>query len=141
MVDMSEYQANIPNHILARINPTMKASFDKNLIYADYESLNSDFLGEVFLLEPFGIDFPFPYFLFELPNQFLNNRKVIGQKGNHIKLTMDNSLSLTFFNLDLDLISDINNSNKDFIILAKISQNTWNNSTKLELIGESISIG
>ncbi len=140
-LDTSQYQKSIPKEIVERISPTMKASLDKNLIYIDYKSLNSEFLGEVFLLEPFGIDFPFPYFLFELPNQFLSNRKVIGQKGNHIKLTINNGLSLTFFNLDLDLIADINNSNKDFIILAKISQNTWNNATKLELIGESISIG
>ena len=140
IADITQYQTEIPSNIRERINPSMRASLDKNLIYIDYESLNLELLSQLFLLEPFGIDFPFPYFLFELPSQFVSSRKIIGQKGNHIKLTMNNGLSLTFFNLEVDLINSINSSNNNFIILAKLSQNAWNNSTKLELIGEGITI-
>ena len=140
VLDMSSYQSQIPSNLIAKMTHSMRASLDKNVIYIDYNQLNLTLLAEVFRLEPFGIDFPFPYFLFELPSLRVASRKVLGSESKHIKIGLDNGINLTFFNLELDLVKRINAGNSDLIILAKLSQNTWNNKTTLELIGEAICV-
>jgi single-stranded-DNA-specific exonuclease len=112
-----------------------------NIIDIEYDELNIELLTGLFALEPFGLDFPMPYFRFKVaPNQ-IQARKLMGKLvQNHIKITLDNGINLTFFNLDVEQLQQIQETQNPFIFTAKFSQNVWNNQTKYELIGDGFEV-
>jgi single-stranded-DNA-specific exonuclease len=110
----------------------------KHVVRISENDLNQEFLTEWMMLDPFGQDFPFPHFLFQLSSPKL---KWLGIEQKHIKFSVGGEeISLTGFNLsqkDKNQIQGYISKENELWVLAKISQNTWNGSTKLELIIET----
>jgi single-stranded-DNA-specific exonuclease len=110
----------------------------QTLLIDEYE-ITKAFLAETSLLDPFGQDFPYPHFLFKLTSKVF---RWLGQEQKHIKFSIgDGQIPCTGFFIEgekkqwiLEYLEDKN----DLYILAKISQNTWNGNTNLELIIEKI---
>jgi single-stranded-DNA-specific exonuclease len=117
----------------------LKEPISSEIVIEDYRQINQNLFKEIFLLEPFGLDFPMPTFVFNIMSNKLKSRKLIGKKfpQTHIKIVLDNDMNLTFFNLGDDEIKTLLDLNAvgGFKFQAKFSQNVWNNSTKYELIG------
>ena len=89
------------------------------------------------LLEPFGMENPIPVFC--INNIFISDIKII--KEIHIKITvasLEKNISVIFFNR-LDIINTVK-INQKILLLAKITQNTWNEKINLELHGIDIKI-
>lgn len=109
----------------------------KNTLCIDQGAITAELMQEILNLDPFGQDFPFPQFLFKAN---MTSFRWLGSENNHIKLTLTNGQAVTIFNLD-NAIKESFLQNSDSLtiwLLAKISQNTWNNTTKLELIADKI---
>jgi|GEM_PF-5162409 len=116
----------------------------KNLIWLSQEDLNEELLNQILALGPFGQDFPSPGLVFHINSDYIQeygNLKVIGSSQNHIKLTLTTKLTLTCFFVDLKIIKTLqSDSQYQLWVVAEPSQNTWNGSTKLELIGNKIEL-
>jgi single-stranded-DNA-specific exonuclease len=115
--------------------------YRKNLIWVDASELNVELLNQVFILDPYGQDFPMPSFVVQLSITSANY-KWLGQEQKHIKITLDTGITATVFNLKNDfkemLLKDTGVSTKTIWTELKMSQNTWNGKTSLELIAENI---
>jgi single-stranded DNA-specific DHH superfamily exonuclease len=114
-------------------------SFRKDTILVQESEIDLDFISQIMSLDPFGQDFPFPQILFELKSK--GGFRWIGELQNHLKIILENNINCTAFNIDKEAKSQILESTSSIWILAKVSQNTWNNSTKLELIADKVIIG
>jgi single-stranded-DNA-specific exonuclease len=115
--------------------------YRKNLIWLHAEEVDIDLLKQIFSLDPYGQDFQMPSFLIQLSLQNLNF-KWLGQEQKHIKITLDSGITATVFNLKNDfkevLLHSSGIEGKTFWTELKMSQNTWNGKTSLELIAENI---
>lgn len=139
----SESQRELPKKL-------EKLVFQKNIIWVRDSEINTNFLQEILTLDPFGQDFPMPNLMFCIDlgrkniTQALNFRWV-GNDQKHVKIIY-NGISITQFNLKQDtkneltpLIVGLKNLEKNHLWLqAKVSQNSWNGNTKMELIAENI---
>jgi single-stranded DNA-specific DHH superfamily exonuclease len=139
----------VPDDIYEQLSTNLKRLAQQpSTLYYNFNELNSQLLQQVFSLDPFGQDFPFPKFLFSLKRSDIIRHQVMGSDQNHIKLYFNNNISTTIFNLKEIEIQNIANylqpnsqmQQKKVFILAKASQNVWNNTIKYELIGEYIEI-
>jgi single-stranded-DNA-specific exonuclease len=109
----------------------------KNTLFVKEIELTQEIMQEILNLDPFGQDFPFPQFLFKAN---ISSFRWLGTENKHIKLILKNGQTATTFNID-DQIKNYFLNNEDNIsvwLLVKISQNTWNYNTKLELIADKI---
>ena len=129
-----DYQYTIPVKL-------EKLKTKKNLIWLNKEILTPQFLSETMSLDPFGQDFPFPQFVFPLSHYSI---KFLGQDEKHAKIFFSGQ-QLTAFNLDKEIVQEFKKNineqqlnTKEIWVIAKISQNTWNGSTKNELVAEKI---
>jgi single-stranded DNA-specific DHH superfamily exonuclease len=113
-------------------------AFRKEIILVEESELTTELLAEVMNLDPFGQDFMFPNFLFRFEVKTEQNLKWIGADQNHLKITTKNGLSCTAFSISKDQKKEILIQDSQLWIVAKISQNSWNNTTKLELIADKI---
>ncbi len=85
-------------------------------------------------LSPFGIENTEPLFLFE--NAIVRSKNILGKDGKHLKLVLDNNLeALRFSASEKDFALKIGDS---ICFVAKLGANTWNNTTKPQLIIKSI---
>jgi single-stranded-DNA-specific exonuclease len=109
----------------------------KNILCIDEGDITSDLMQQILSLDPFGQDFPFPQFLFKANIQSF---RWLGAENKHLKLVLKNGQTVTTFNLEESVKNSFleNSDNISVWLLAKISQNTWNNNTKLELIADRI---
>ncbi|MBC7472601.1 MAG: DHH family phosphoesterase [candidate division SR1 bacterium] len=109
----------------------------KNTLYIDLEAITPDLMQETLNLDPFGQDFPFPQFLFKVT---VVSFRWLGSENKHIKIILKNMQTITIFNLDNEIKESFLHYSDSLTVwlLAKISQNTWNNTTKLELIADKI---
>jgi len=129
-----DYQYTIPVKL-------EKLKTKKNLIWLNKEILTPQFLSETMSLDPFGQDFPFPQFVFPLSHYSI---KFLGQDEKHAKIFFSGQ-QVTAFNLDKEIVQEFKKNineqqlnTKEIWVIAKISQNTWNGSTKNELVAEKI---
>ncbi len=110
----------------------------KYIIKTDTQSMSRELLQEAMNLDPFGLDFPFPHFLLEINSSA--EFRWLGQEQKHVKFSIGSqNIPLTGFNLESDIKAILlvpQESRSTVFVLAKISQNTWNNNTNLELIIE-----
>ncbi len=113
--------------------------YRKEIIHFEQDEIDAELLQQIMSLDPFGQDFMFPNILFSLKSNTLNT-KWIGQNQSHAKFTTQNGITCTAFNIEIDQKLKIQKPNSELWIVAKVSQNTWNNSTKLELIADKIII-
>jgi single-stranded DNA-specific DHH superfamily exonuclease len=115
-------------------------AYRPEIILLDSQDLSTKNFELVWQMDPFGQDFPFPQFLFQLPIGF--QTKFMGSNGNHARLIFGQELSLVAFNLQPSLIDYLKNETKNkpgnLWVLAKTSQNTFNGNTKTELIAEKL---
>jgi len=131
--------------------------YDKKYIWTDFSQLSAQNLQSIWQLDPFGIDFPLPIFIFKLSSW---NLKWLGNEQKHLKLmppqinivdNMGANTTITAFNIDNKIRdyflehqnqnsnqSSSQDFNQEIWICAKPSQNTWNNKTTHELIAEEI---
>ena len=132
----------------------------KNLIWLNLKELNLQLLREVCQLEPFGQDFAMPNFIFQIPlvnsklqgkryfNEFAANRQKklgplyfwLGKEQKHIKIEIAD-LKITVFGIDSFLKEKLNNPKDEIISLwleCRISQNTWQQKTTLELLCQEL---
>jgi hypothetical protein len=63
----------------------------------------------------------------------ISNFRYLGSESKHIKINLSNGITMTAFN-----ISESYKIGDDLYLMAKVSQNTWKNVTKLELIIDQI---
>ncbi len=109
---------------------------DPKILWLDEGEITTDFIQEVWLLDPFGQDFPFPHLTF---TTILTNVKFMGNNQQHFKTILSSGVALTAFNIDSDIQKQlIGGSSISVWITAKISQNSWNGQTKNELIVDKI---
>ena len=113
----------------------------------DIGQLNIDLLTQITSLDPFGIDFPMPQFLCILRPKEIKSYKLIGDQKTHIKLYFwSTKLSVTCFNVGniniltkiIDENTQLENSEKNILIVSKLSENIWKSTRSLELIAEYI---
>jgi single-stranded-DNA-specific exonuclease len=116
-----------------------KSMLKKHILLVGETEITKSFLEEVSLLDPFGQDFPYPHFLFKLESKQF---RWLGQEQKHIKFSIGSeSIPCTGFFIDGEKKQSILNfleNNHEVYLLAKMSQNTWNGNTNLELIIEKI---
>jgi single-stranded-DNA-specific exonuclease len=109
----------------------------RNTLFVTEDQITDEMMQEILNLDPFGQDFPFPQFLFKAD---LASFRWLGSENKHIKLTLKNGQTVTVFNLEEGTKLAFLGGSQDLSVwlLAKISQNTWNSNTKLELIADKI---
>lgn len=135
-------------------------TYQKNLIWLNLKELNLQFLREVCLLEPFGQDFAMPNFIFQVPiinsklqgkkyfNEFAQSRQKklgalffwLGKEQKHIKIEV-NDVKITIFGISDFLKEKLNNPQDEVINIwleCRISQNTWQSKTTLELLAQEV---
>jgi single-stranded-DNA-specific exonuclease len=116
--------------------PVQKVRSKKHILHTDLATISRDLLQQIMNLDPFGLDFPFPHFLIEIPAN--TPFRWLGQEQKHIKYSIGTeAIPLTGFHLDQEIKENLmlpQETRKSVFVLAKISQNTWNNNTNLELI-------
>jgi single-stranded-DNA-specific exonuclease len=116
-----------------------KSLLKKQVLLLDEHEITKSFLEEVSLLDPFGQDFPYPHILFKLSSKEF---RWLGQDQKHIKFSIGKELiPCTGFFIEAEkkqFILDFLENKKDLYLLVKMSQNTWNGNTNLELIIEKI---
>jgi single-stranded-DNA-specific exonuclease len=105
----------------------------------ELEDINNKLWHDLKLLEPFGASNPVPIFYIE--NVYFKEISLL--KDLHIKATIESdngSIQIIFFNKPewFNIIKE--NKNSKFEIVAKITQNNWNNKSKIELIGIDIKL-
>lgn len=101
----------------------------------ELSAINLPLCQAVASLAPFGIGFPEPTFYFE--NIKINDRKVLGSSQNHLKLFLDSNLEALIFSADKEYFQI--KTQDTFSFVAKLSQNTFNNFTKPQLLVKYIS--
>jgi single-stranded-DNA-specific exonuclease len=105
----------------------------------EIEDINNKLWHDLKLLEPFGASNAVPMFYIE--NAYFKDISLL--KDLHLKATIESdkgSIPIIFFNKPdfFNIIKE--NKNSKFEIVAKITQNNWNNKSKIELIGIDIKI-
>ncbi|MEI6728651.1 MAG: DHHA1 domain-containing protein [bacterium] len=108
----------------------------KNLIWLNLDEVTPTFLKEITLLDPYGQDFPYPFIIFKTSSFTL---RWMGQEQNHTKITFNITQTATLFRVDEQTKKDLIQGEiegRGIWLMAKISQNTWNGKTSLELIAE-----
>ncbi|MFA6368950.1 MAG: single-stranded-DNA-specific exonuclease RecJ [Candidatus Shapirobacteria bacterium] len=83
--------------------------------------------------EPFGIDNPKPLFLFK--NLCINQKRVLGSTGDHLKLKFNNIDAIAFKKGNLDNQFQVGDSVN---IIASLDLNTWNGYTSPQLVVKEI---
>lgn len=113
---------------------------DKSLIWLSVSDLTINLFKSVMDMDPYGQDLPFPRFIFWVKEFGI---RLIGQNKNHAKIFLKNGLTVTLFNIDTGLQESFSHlseaiTEQNFVlwIIAKVSQNSWQGQTKLELVGE-----
>ena len=115
--------------------PMLPFTFRKEIIWINESQIDSQFLGEIISMDPFGQDFMMPNLAFQVNSQTLNTIKWLGQEQKHLKLTSTKSISLTFFNLETEIKEYfINTISQNLWIITKPLQNCWQNNRTIELV-------
>ena len=132
----------------------------KNLIWLPTKEIKPEIIKEVWQLEPFGQDFEMPQFMLCLTiinsklqgkkyfNEFALNRQKklgvvytwLGKENKHLKLTI-NEVKITVFNIPVDLkkkLLEVDDSKITIWLRTRISQNTWQDATTIELLSEEL---
>lgn len=140
-----------------------KLASKKNLIWLPTIDLKPELIKEVWQLEPFGQDFEMPQFMLCLTiinsklqgkkyfNEFALNRQKklgvvytwLGKEQKHLKLTI-NEVKITVFNISNDLkkrLLEVDDSKITIWLRTRISQNTWQDATTIELLSEELWLG
>jgi single-stranded-DNA-specific exonuclease len=109
----------------------------KKILYLPISELTQEFKQEIMNLDPFGQDFPFPLLFFKTS---ISDFRWLGTESKHIKITATNGETITVFNISEDTKHGFleEKQSRNVWVLAKISQNSWNKTTKLELIADNI---
>jgi len=119
----------------------------ENIFLKTLPSFN--FIKQIFLLEPFGQDFPMPKLIFSLKIKSEQIR-LMGKGGEHIKIEFDSDqanlnskLELVSFNLLPSLQSKLKeliqkNQETEILFVAKVSQTVFQNTWKLQLIADEL---
>jgi len=103
----------------------------------ELDEINLKLWEDLSLLEPFGTDNPIP--VFYIQNIFIVDIKII--KEVHIKIivtSLEKKIPVIFFNR-LDIINKVK-INQKICLIAKLTENTWNEKKTIELQGIDIQI-
>lgn len=106
----------------------------KSRVLVARESVDDELKQSVFGMDPFGQDFPMPEFVFALDNDF--EVRFMGQNQNHAKIQTASG-AVTMFNLSSEVkefLEQGGSSSSQLWLGVRVSQNTWNGHTNLELI-------
>ena len=110
-------------------------TFRKEIIWLSESQIDSQFLGQIMSMDPFGQDFMMPNLAFQVTSQTLNTIKWLGSEQKHLKLTSINGISLTFFNLEAEIKEYfINTRSQNLWIITKPLQNCWQSKRTIELV-------
>lgn len=122
------------------LNRCTKNDFQQKITidsFLELEEMNLKFWNDLTLLEPFGMDNAVPVFC--INDIIISDIKII--KDIHVKITvhsLEKKISVIFFNR-LDIINAAK-INQKISLLAKVTQNTWNEKINLELQGVDLKI-
>lgn len=135
--DILKPNQNFATHLDSLPEKLSELTHLPHLIWIQPEHLEPALLEKTWLLDPFGQDLPMPRFIFEIKNYSV---RWLGQENKHIKLTFESSQTVTIFNLLPENRNYFIQPNPDtrLWVEAKITQNTWNGSTKNELVAENL---
>ncbi|MCX6726487.1 MAG: single-stranded-DNA-specific exonuclease RecJ [Candidatus Shapirobacteria bacterium] len=136
----SIYTKNIPKlkqKITKLANTQLKKYLPESVVEVDAqilpEAVTLKNIKTLKQLEPFGIGNPEPMFLFK--QVIITSKKIIGSKGDHLKLKLGNLDAIAFKKGDLDKTLNIGDK---IDVVAKLDFNTWNNVTTPQLIVKEI---
>ncbi|MEM1312734.1 MAG: DHHA1 domain-containing protein [Patescibacteria group bacterium] len=116
--------------------------YKKNLLWVPEVEIDSTLLNDIFLLDPYGQDFPLPGIVTCLKLSQLDYRW-LGNDQKHIKGVLQTRVKFVVFNIspkfkdvlmDLDSLKTVQN----IWLELKVSQNSWNGQTNFELIADKI---
>ena len=115
-----------------------KLQSQKNLIWLQKGDLTNQLLQEILNLDPYGQDFAMPVIMIKLDKKDFSFR-FLGNEQKHLKFTLNSGQVVTAFNVDESIKSKlIANQGYQIWFQLKVSQNSWNSKTTLELIAENI---
>jgi RecJ OB domain/DHHA1 domain len=140
---LSEQKIYVPENVYNLLSNEMKIiSAQKNCLYVNGQQLDKGLLSEIMRLEPFGQDFPQPLLFLELGTGQVKSFRVMGQDKKHLKLTTSMDIYITIFNVTAEITDPfyhfINSRVGKVFVACRLSQNTWNGVTNLELIGQEV---
>lgn len=109
--------------------------FRKEILWLEESQIDAQLLSEIMAMDPFGQDFMLPNLAFQVSSSALNTIKWLGSEQKHLKLTSINGVSLSFFNLELEIKeSFLSQKRQDLWIITKPIQNCWMNKRTVELV-------
>ena len=110
----------------------------KEIIWLEELKVTNMLLEDIDSLDPYGQDFPLPLLAFPISLGTTNTIQWLGTEKKHLKLKTLNAIPLTFFNIkpETRAFFESNPKTQTGYVMAKLSQNCWNNKRVLELIVE-----
>jgi len=118
---IKENKIDISQGRIAKVDERLEAS-----------EITVEFIKQINILAPFGMDFPKPVFLLE--NVSVTQTRVIGKEKNHLKLQLDNNLNAIAFGMS-DLVHEFSSQPVQSFI-GKLDINEWNGTTLPQLMVE-----
>ena len=116
--------------------------FRKETIWIKENAIDTTLLSQIMSMDPFGQDFILPNLVFEVERSTVNTIKWLGSEQKHLKLTSVNGISLTFFNIELELKQYFLRAEKKALwIITKPIQNCWMNQRTIELVVDKWFLG
>src|SRR5699024_9642834 len=105
----------------------------------DVGQVDLDYIKEISLLKPFGIDNPLPTYLFKQVN--IQGARRIGKDKTHLKMTIkEESTSLDTIGFSFGNIVDFLSESSKIDVVGQIETNEWNGNKKPQLLIEDIKL-
>ncbi len=106
-------------------------SYEPQYIWLQPHDLQPELLQQIWLLDPFGQDFPIPKFIFPLN---FTNPKWFGERGQHLKVHLHSNINLTWFNVSETIKFQLGSAIQSVWLATKLAQNPWNGELRHDLI-------
>ena len=105
----------------------------------DVDQVNLDYIKEINLLKPFGMDNPLPTYLFKNVNT--KGARRIGKDKTHLKMTIKgNDALLDTIGFSFGSIVDYLTESSEIDLVGKVEENEWNGNKKPQLMIEDIKL-
>lgn len=105
----------------------------------DVGQVDLDYIKEINLLKPFGMDNPLPTYLFKQVN--IQGARRIGKDKTHLKMTIkEESTSLDTIGFSFGNIVDFLSESSKIDVVGQIETNEWNGNKKPQLLIEDIKL-
>lgn len=114
--------------------------YKKNIIWTDLIEITTDLLNQIFVMDPFGQDFPLPSFGFEISAKDIKNKNKIGNSNQHIKIELHNNFCILIFNVKDEInqffwqSTETENIQHRMWLITKPNKNSFLQKTQINLI-------